>query len=501
MYNSSKVKKYNYLVPQYLSFYHNNQIGGKPKSKSLSTKSITSTPVLLNKSFDLKNLAVFQKKYSKKRHNKILQNAISKNPTHEILLDHENTKHITHSFKKRIKLKTKITDQLVSGRCWIFSFLNMMRYQIIKDYQLPLNFELSQSYLSFYDKLEKSYYFLQKIVETKNYQTNDRLIEWLFKNYFNEGGNWNMLVNLISKYGIVPKSVMPETYQSSHSRSLDTFLYQNLLRISSNIRNNRTGSNLQKYLNKQMYFIYRLLVIFLGHPPTSFTWEYVDTKNKHHQIDNLTPLKFSNNYIKFNPEEWITCGNFPLKQYPYYNKYNIKYCNNMIDGQETNILNIPISEIELLMKDSLDDDIPVWAAVDWDKYYSCEYSILDPNIYDYRSIGHRDVNKTISLEYNVSKPNHAVLIIGYNTNDKGSIDRWLIENSHGRDRCKSAKNFRANRMGKGYVTMTTTWLKQYLYQIVIKSKYLKKQLLTKITKKPIVVNPWDPLGCELLMTN
>ena len=478
---------------------HNpNQTPNPNPNTTPTTNQNNSTP--LTKSFQKEYLPAFQQLYSAEKENKLLENAIANNPVSEVLLENTHAKKISHTFSHRINPTTDVTDQKNTGRCWIFSFLNIFRYQMIRELDLPPDFQLSQSYLSFFDKLEKCHYFLQNIATTKEDDLDSRKINWMLSNTLSDGGNWNMLVNLINKYGVVPENVMPETYQSSHSESLNMFLIENLKRMASQIRSNNIGNiSLNDYIYQQTYFIYKLLVIFLGNPPNLFDWEYqTSTNNKITKLDNLTPLSFANSYLNFNSNDWLVCGNFPIPEYPFYHKYNIRYCNNMIDGQNTEVFNLPISELAYLAKQALDDNQPVWIAADWGKYYSCHHSSLDIDLYDYQRLGYYPIDKGLSLEYKISRPNHAILIIGYNLDSNSKIDRWLVENSHGSSICRKQKDHEPEMKGKGYVTMTSEWFNNYVYQIVVEKRYLSSQLRQALNKQPVEVEPWGAMGCELL---
>ncbi len=485
--NYHKYRKYKDLYKQ------RHQIGSANNSDSGNIPG-------LNKSINLHHVERLRKRYSGDPENKILQNAISKNPAKEVLLENDRIKHINHHFSNTLETKIKISDQKATGRCWIFSFLNMFRYQIIQELNLPDDFQFSQNYLYFYDKLEKCYYFLQNIANTKSDTLQSRRLDWLLNNTLSDGGNWNMLVNLINKYGIVPKSAMPETYQSNNSYQLNVFLKQNLKTMTYNIRNgNLNGKGLYEYLQEQIYLIYKLLVIFLGNPPTVFSWHYTQKKSdKVISIPNLTPVIFAKKYFKFNEHDWVLCGNFPVETYPFYKLYNIKMCNNMIDGKNTEIFNLPIENLIEYSKKSIDDQLPVWIAVDWGKFNSCEYSSLDLELYDYQRLGYKVLDKGISLQYKLSIPNHAVLIIGYNLDNNGKIDKWLIDNSHGDDKCKLGKEYEAKKLAKGYHIMTHDWFKQYVYLAVAKRKYLSKQLTKLLSEPPIELDPWETIGCEVL---
>jgi bleomycin hydrolase len=170
----------------------------------------------------------------------------------------------------------------------------------------------------------------------------------------------------------------------------------------------------------------------------------------------------------------------------------------MLDGQETQIFNVPINDMLNLVRKPLENNQPVWIAVDWDKYHSCEHSSLDIGLYDFKRLGYYPIDKGVSLEYRLTVPNHAVLLIGYNMDKEGNIDKWLIENSHGDQKCKLGKNYEVNKKGKGYYTMTTDWFRHFVFQIVIEKKYLSGEINDYLNRDPIYIEPWGAIGCEML---
>lgn len=483
-----------------------------PKS-SRSTGRRTMNNISFHNSFQPDLLPDFNSRFMDNSSNTLLQNAISNNPAKEVLLNNNQIRHISHQFNHRIKPRSEITNQKNTGRCWIFSFLNMFRYQLIAEYNLPDDFELSQNYLTFYDKLEKAYYFLQLVAMSREEALDSRKIHWLLRNCLSDGGNWNMLVNLIQKYGVVPQHVMPDTYQSGNSHTLNMLLEQNLKRMASTIRND-SQLNVVEYLDQQIYNIYRLLVVFLGKPPTQFMWEYVPTTTSTQdkqldgdpdssaiQIPDLNPLLFAERYLKFRSEDWVVVCNFPIQEYPFFQKYNIKYCNNMIDGMPTSMFNLPIEHLRRLVKLNIDAQRPVWVSVDWGKSFSCEYGSLDTELYDLSPFGITNMDKGEEVKYNLATPNHAVLIIGFNQTADGQIDRWLVENSHGDDDCYLGKGHEAKQKGKGYVSMTDQWFRKYVYQVISHIKFLPGDLLAKLQEPAVEIEPWGTIGCELLKVN
>ena len=239
-----------------------------------------------NDSFHKDKAFLINRKMDKKM-NKFLRNSISSEKLENILIDRDEVQKVNHFFSNTIKIKPDVTDQKMSGRCWIFAFLNMIRLDMIQERKLPKNFQLSQNYLFFYDKLEKSIFFLQNIINTRHLDLESRLIQYFFSSMISDGGGWNMLVNLINKYGIVPESVMKDSFQSGNTYKLNYFLKQDLKWMSSELRNPTLSlQDLQKKMDDYIERIYRLLTIFLGKPPRVFNWEYYQEEKKNKKKKN-----------------------------------------------------------------------------------------------------------------------------------------------------------------------------------------------------------------------
>ena len=424
--------------------------------------------------------------------NVITKNAISNNKLHEIIKNRNQVQQRNHIFSKHIDIKVKNTEQKNSGRCWIFAFLNIVRLEMIKKYKLTENFELSQNYLFFWDKLEKSNFFIQNIINTKNKEIHSRELQYLLTEPVSDGGQWNMLVNLVNKYGIIPKTLMNETFSSSDSEELNYILNNKLRNIAYEIRNTDhiTKNRIDKYLEE----IYKIIVLFLGEPPKKFFWEYYsekDDKKKYHIIKNLSPLKFYRKYIPYDINNKVCLINAPCKTKPFYHLYDLKYCGNTVEGKNTNFVNIPIDVMIKIAKKSLDNNKAIWIGCDMDHYYDREMGILDTKYFDYQSIFDNGIiqDKGNRLDYCVSKINHAMIIKGYDSvNNK--ITKWLVENSWGED-----NEFDGN------LIMSNEWFREYLFEIVVDKKYVNQEILKAIKKKPILLEPWDPLGILLQKSN
>jgi len=441
-----------------------------------------------------KNLNLLSKKFNKSSKNRLAKNSVSYNKLNNLLINRDKQQQLDNVFSNVVSLDSDIaiTDQNNSGRCWIFAFLNMIRYKMDQKYKIK-NFEFSYSYIHFYDKLEKCNYFLNNIYKTRNEKIDSRLIKHLLSTGINDGGNWNMFVNIINKYGVVPNTCFNESYQTNNSGKINIFLNNKLREYASNIRKN---GNLA-YINKCMEEIYNILVISIGEPPAIINWKYYKetTKKKYHFVANITPMAFYKKYVPFNVNDMIVLINNPCE--PYNTKITIKYFNNMVNGTEIEYINVPISIMKTSLKKSIDNNEVVAFGCDVDKYLDTNIGVLDIDIIDYKTIFDTDImiNKKTRLDYLVSDVTHAMIFRGYDTNKshkktkkKGNkILKYLVENSWGKDSGID-----------GYLVMSDKYFDEYVYEMVINKKYVPPQIRDILKKSPIILNPWDPFGNLLL---
>lgn len=432
----------------------------------------------------------FEKKFNRSKKNIVVKNAVNHNSVNLVALDRKKTKKIQYIFSDRIFSKLEVTNQRSSGRCWIFAFLNYLRLLMVKKYNVD-EFEFSATYLFFWDKLEKSHFFLQEILKSKKKDLSSRLVYHTLYSATNDGGQWNLLVNLIKKYGIVPKSAMRESYHSTNSKALNKILNTYLRKAACKIRDEHKG---QSYIKKAMYKIYKILVIFLGEPPTKFTWKYTvnNPKNKdqplYRVLRNVTPLDYYNKHVTFNMDDMIVLINAPCKQKPMYERYNLRHYGNVIGGMKTNYINVPIDVMISCCETSIKKKQAVWFGADVSKYLHRIEGVLDQNLFNYKSLFDFDIeiDKGNKIDYHSSMLNHAMLIKGFDK-PHNEIKQWLIENSWGK-----------NSGFKGDYMMSNDWFKDYVYEIVIHKDCVPQKVLDVLDKKPISLPPWDPFGNLLL---
>lgn len=381
-------------------------------------------------------------------------------------------------FSNKINNRNKVSNQGSSGRCWMFAGLNVIRHKFIEDLKLPNSFEFSENYLLFWDKLERINYYLNvyQELDNKNIEINSQLFQHLLHNPLEDGGQWQMFVNLVNKYGLVPKTIFPETKHSGNTRGLNMVLTRKLRDYCKQI--------VEKKMDKKkiMEEVYRLLVKFLGKPPNKFTWEYYDKDNKYHKQVDLTPQELYKK-TNINLEDYVSITNDPRNEY--HQNYGVQYLNNIIEGGEVKYLNLEMDEIKNIVKKSINDNKPVWFGSDVGHYMHSKTHILSKDVFD--------IENYLNIEFNLTKKDrielcdslmtHAMCITGYNIDNYGVINRWEIENSWG------------NGVNEGYYVMSDKWMNEFVYQVIVEKKYLSNELVEEweqeIKKR---FNPWDPMG-------
>jgi bleomycin hydrolase len=396
------------------------------------------------------------------------------------------------TFSNTTKVGT-ITSQHASGRCWMFAGLNTMRVRAMKKMNLA-NFELSQSYPFFWDKLEKANYFLESIIDTRNEHIQDRVVMWLLSNPIGDGGQWDMFINVIQRYGVVPKSIMPENFNSSNSGYVNQFatlkLREDAMILRQMHQKGATVSKLRACKESMMAEIYKMLAIYLGEPPKEFSWQYRDKKDKFHRDSKpMTPQEFYKKYVDMDLDNMISLINCPTQDKPYNRMYTIKYLGNMVGGYPIRYLNVDINTIKNIAIKMITRDEPVWFGCDVGKMLYREGGIMDPKIFEYdKLLGTTfGMNKAQRVEYGESQMTHAMVLTGVDLDNKKPT-KWRVENSWG------------DKNGdKGFFVMSDEWLNEYLYQMVVPKKYLPAKLLKVLKEKPIVLNPWDPMGSVAIM--
>ena len=395
---------------------------------------------------------------------------------------------IEMDFKFDIDIKTMpVNNQKASGRCWIFAACNFMREMIAKELGVK-EFKLSQSYIAFYDKLEKLNYTLNALTETINEDYDDRTVQFLVQSGIGDGGQWDMIVNIIKKYGICPKSAYVETYTSSNTRTLNSLLNAELRKFASESRKVLVEKGMKAVEELKDSYIrrfYKALVSCYGIPPKTFDLNYVGKDEKLCKISGFTPKSFFEKYVGNKIDEYVSCINAPTKSKPFYRSFTVKYLGNVSDGKIVKHLNLPMERLKEVILEQLKDGQIVWFGSDVAGYGDRMRGVWNDKEFDFKSLLDLDLKmeKGESLDFRASAMNHAMCITGVGFDENGVPSKWKIENSWGSDRGYS-----------GYFIMSNTWFDQYTYQAVVNKKYLTKEELAAYESEPIELKPWDPMG-------
>lgn len=423
--------------------------------------------------------------YKSDEKNTIIRHALVKNSLLTVASSQDEIKEMDFNFDINIKT-LPAANQKASGRCWLFAATNVCREVIAKKLNLA-NFELSQSYLAFYDRLEKSNYLLEAVIELIDKEYDDRTLAFLLQNGVGDGGQWDMFVSLANKYGLCPKNVYPETNTSSATRETAQLINFTIRKFASDAKALYQAKGLEavrKEKEEVLNKIYFLLVNAYGLPPEKFDFEYTDKDGNYHLEKGFDALSFKEKYLGDSLNDYVSLINAPTKDKAFGKTYTVQYLGNVVGGKQVTHLNVTMDRMKELILKQLRDDRIVWFGSDVGFYGDREEGIWDDTRFDLNTPFGLDLkmNKGESLDYHASQMNHAMCITGVSFQE-GIPSKWKIENSWGKDRAKD-----------GYYIMSKSWFDQFVYQAVVDKKYLNEEELKALQGEPVVLKPWDPMG-------
>jgi len=416
---------------------------------------------------------------------KAMQNAVSNNEISKLAYNRGLVDKIDEHFSHKIEIKG-ITNQKKTGRCWLFTGLNVLRPKVIKKYNLK-EFEFSENYLFFYDQLEKANLFLEAILETKEEKIDSRKVEWLFKHPIGDGGVWNMMVDLVGKYGMVPKEAMQESYSSENTKMMNRLIKRKLREGGINLRNlyekGKSLTDLRKEKEKILTDVYRILVISLGTPPAKFNWRYADKDGKVNPAEEYTPMSFYEEVIETELKSYVMLMHDPAKEF--YKLYEVEYSRNRYDGSNWKYINVPLKKLKHFAKESIFSDESMYFSCDVGKQINRQKGIVAEGLYDYESLFgvNFGMTKKERIQTFESGSTHGMALVGVDTTADGKTSKWLLENSWGKD-----SGF------KGFLIMTDDWFDEYMFRLVIQKQFLPVKVLDVLKQKPILLPPWDPMS-------
>lgn len=421
----------------------------------------------------------FEKEYYDNKYNSIIANAIS----NVGLKDASLNKHVINKhdfvFSNEVEIQ-EITDQKRTGRCWMFAGLNMIRPHIANKLKIE-DFELSENYLYFYDNMEKTNLFLQRIIDTRDKEISDRQVEDIFHNPPEDGGNFEFFYYLIKKYGICPKSAMNETFHSEDSFTMFYLLEKSLKKTAIEIRKESSLEKIEELREKALYNAYNIFVKCLGNPVKEFDFKYYDKDDKFKIEPNMTPISFFQKYIDDFFDNKVRLINDPRREY---NKIIVdKFSKNAVDLPDLEAINVDMDTISKACQKSIKDNQSLWFSCDIDIDEDSKSGVLDENLYNYNQT-FVDINgftKAERIDSRFTCACHAMNLIGYDKK-KNSVNFWKIENSWGDESGK-----------KGFFSMTDTWFRENTFEVIVDKKYLTKKTLKAFEKKKIEYGQFDPL--------
>ncbi|WP_058270497.1 C1 family peptidase [Olsenella massiliensis] len=382
------------------------------------------------------------------------------------------------------------TDQQRSGRCWMFASLNTMRQRVIGAHKLK-TFELSQAYPLFFDKLEKSNWFLENILDTLDEPLDGRLMAHLLADPVGDGGQWDMFKSLVRKYGVAPKESMPETACSRDTREMDAYLTRYLRGAAKRLRETAASGadagDLTAMKKTMMAEVYRLLVICLGEPPARFDVRLRDKDDKLVLSGSFTPRSFFDEVVGMAIDDFVSLISAPTADKPFGRSFTVSRLGNVWEDHGVRHLNLPVARLKELAVAQMRDGLPVWFGCDVGQSYLSSEGIMDTASLDVDGLMGFAVEAALDraerLDYGESLMTHAMVFEGVRLDDAGSPVLWKVENSWGKDHGRD-----------GFDTLSDRWFDEYVYQVVVDRKYLTDEERAAYEAEPIVLEPWDPMG-------
>ena len=381
----------------------------------------------------------------------------------------------------------KVANQKQSGRCWMFAALNTFRHKMLNNFKLK-DFELSQNHTFFWDKYEKANYFYENILATAAEPVTSRKVAFLLQTPQQDGGQWDMIVSIFQKYGVVPKAVMPESSNSSNSRDLNNYLNKKLRKDAVALRKlvdaGQSDTEIQTAKEGMLQEVYNFLATSLGTPPETFDFEYRDEEKNYHIDRDLTPQSFYDKYVGVDLNEYVSIINAPTADKPYDKSYTVEMLGNVVGGKEVKYLNVDMPTFKKLAIAQLEQGESVWFGCDVGQSSTRDSGIMALDAYDMNDLFDVDftMTKAERLDFGESLMTHAMVLTGVDIID-GASTKWKVENSWG------------EKVGTdGFFVMSDEWMDEYTYQIVVRKEFLSPEQLAAFEAEPKVLAPWDPMG-------
>lgn len=424
-----------------------------------------------------------KKEFHSRKDAEIIARAIQKNGIKAASEDPTASERLHRAFSYEIKTG-KPTNQRHSGRCWSFAALNTLRHKFATKYKFK-DFELSQNYLFFWDRIERANMFFQKIIATADKPLHDRTVDFYLSFALNDGGQWANAASIIEKYGVVPEYVMPDTHNTKDTSDVaevfDSLMRKDAIELRTMVQTNASATELQEAQERMMGDVYKIAAYSFGEPPAKFDLEYRDDDKKFHQVLGLTPLKFYHEYFDTNLSDYVVVTNAPDHEMD--RSYLMPAQDSVVDGLPIKFVNVPFAELQEGAIKQLQAGETVWVGNDVLQQMDRKRGLMDAKLYHREELLDVDfvMDKKHRLETKQAVVSHAMTLTGFDmVNDQPT--RWKIENSWGKDNGDN-----------GYFVMTQDWFEEYTYEAVINKKYLSDRVKKVAASEPVTLPAWDSL--------
>ena len=416
----------------------------------------------------------------------MMRNAVTQVSVMEIAQDRDIITGTPHTFSHKLD-DWKVTNQKASGRCWLFAGLNLLRVGAMEKMNIK-EFEFSQTHLHFWDKFERANYFLEAIIATAKRDVDDRTVAFLLNSPLEDGGQWNMFVNLVKKHGLVPQSAMPESESSSATRYMNAIVISKLRDFAEQLRgavaSGRSEAEVRSMKDGFISVVYRMLCIHLGTPPESFDWSWRDKDNNFHSDGELTPLQFAEKYVTIELDEYVSIVHDPRASSPFGRTYTVDMLGNVVGGEIVRYLNVDIELMKQLTMQQITEGEPVWMGCDVGKMMDRRRGVWDRNLFCFDRIYDTEFgqDKAGRLLHHQTLMTHAMLFTGVDVVDNDPR-RWRVENSWGSEGGE-----------QGFYVMNDNWFDEYMFEIAVPRSLLSQELQQALEGEPQVLPAWDPMG-------
>ncbi|XP_077299691.1 bleomycin hydrolase-like [Arctopsyche grandis] len=448
---------------------------------------------MATQSLTAETLSKLRKEFESTPINLVARNVCTKIDPFDACLSRTQIEISQHVFEYKVETEGKpVTNQKTSGRCWLFAALNVMRLPFMKQHSIE-EFEFSQGYLFFWDKIERCHYWLNSIVETarRGEKVDGRLVAFLLNDPSCDGGQWDMIVNLVNKYGVMPKKCFPESFSCECSQHMNAMLKSKLREFAKVLRDlvesGAAESEIQATIDKQTAIIYRIVSICLSIPPEEFVWEYYTKSKQYKSVGPITPVAFYETYVKpvFDVNDKVCLVTDPRPNHKYGLLYTVDLLGNVVGGRRTLYNNQPASLLMKVAADSIKAGEAVWFGCEVTKRFAGKLGLEDLKIHDFSLVFGTDIQTTLTkadrVIYGESSMTHAMVFTAVSGNEVAT--KFRVENSWGEERGE-----------KGYLLLTADWFKEFVFEVVCDKKYVPAEVLSVFNLEPVTLPAWDPMG-------